>query len=342
MRHAVERSLAAALPEPAPAVVSDAGLRQQVIAALGRAGEHVGGWTVAVKPQQTEDAPGAAADHVELLVRRDQVVAEQLRRRMRVREQVVVAQALRHHGERIDDRAQPGGAAGAQRSRHARRVAALEGSCADARPPPAPAPWTTCFPSSRHGRREKARCRCRRCKDRRRAARAAQPRNLPASRARSRLRPDPCGWRSARAPRRSCRPPRGSSPCAAQSPRRCARLGFVLARPRPCRSERETVAVFCRMTSTCQAILLLIEVAEHEHARDQDPASPRSESRCRLHRRSRCRRSATRNAGHSAPASAARSARCNGHSGSEALSQSASLARKSACADQMTPSSMLR
>ena len=33
-----------------------------------------------------------------------------------------------------------------------------------------------------------------------------------------------------RAPRRSCRLPPGSSPCAAQSPRRCARRGFVLAR----------------------------------------------------------------------------------------------------------------
>ena len=80
-----------------------------------------------MKPQQTEDTAGASAHHVELLVRRDQVITEQFRRRMRVREQVVVAQALRHHGERIDDRAQPGRAARAQGSRHASRVAALEG-----------------------------------------------------------------------------------------------------------------------------------------------------------------------------------------------------------------------
>ena len=79
-----------------------------------------------MKPQQAEDAPGAAPDHVELLVRRDQVVTEQFRRRMRVREQVIVRQTLRHHRERIDDRAQPGGAAGAQGSRHARCVAALQ------------------------------------------------------------------------------------------------------------------------------------------------------------------------------------------------------------------------
>ena len=40
--------------------------------------------------------------------------------------------------------------------------------------------------------------------------------------------------------------------------------------------------------------------------------------------------------------SAARSARCNGQSGSASFSQSASRAMKSACADQITPSFMLR
>lgn len=126
MRHAVERLLAAALAEPGSALLPDAALRQQVIAAFARAIEHIAGWTIAMKPQQAEDAPGTAADHIELLVRRDQVVTEQVRRRMRVGEQVIVRQTLRHHRERIDDRAQPGGAAGAQGSRHARCVAAFQ------------------------------------------------------------------------------------------------------------------------------------------------------------------------------------------------------------------------
>ena len=57
---------------------SAAGLGKQVIAALYRPGEHLSRRTVAVKPQQTKDSAGATADDVELLVRRNQVVAEQL------------------------------------------------------------------------------------------------------------------------------------------------------------------------------------------------------------------------------------------------------------------------
>ena len=45
---------------------------------------------------------------------------------MRVGEQVGVVQAFRHHGEGVDDRAQAGGAANAERTRHARRVAAFQ------------------------------------------------------------------------------------------------------------------------------------------------------------------------------------------------------------------------
>ncbi len=193
---------------------------------LDRAGQNLGGGTVAIEPQQAEDAAGAPADHVELLVSADQVVGEQLRRHMRIREQVVVPQTVGHHGEPIDDGAQAGGATRAQGSRHARCIAALEGlahmrdrgECQLAR--------RSCSRSPPHGPRETARFRWCRCRDRGRAARVEQPRTLPATPVRSRRRPDPCGWRSAPDQRRSCRPPPGSSPVsgATSAPMRKTRL----------------------------------------------------------------------------------------------------------------------
>ena len=48
--------------------------------------------------------------------------------------------------------------------------------------------------------------------------------------------------------------------------------------------------------------LPLVEVARHGRAHERGPALPRSKSRRRRHRECRCRRSATRSAGRSAPA----------------------------------------
>ena len=231
MRHAVERPLAVALPEPASAVVAMTRLRKQMVAALGRDGEHIAGWTVAIKPQRPRMPPAhppITSNCLSALIRSS---LNSFAADMRVREQIVVPQAPGHHGERIDDRTQPGGAAGAERSRHARRIAALQGLARIGNRRQRQLPGRLRFPSSRHGRRETARCRCCRCKDRRRAARAARPRNPPASRARSRPRPSPCGWRNARALRRSCRLPPGSSPSrgAIAASRRKTRFGFGAA-----------------------------------------------------------------------------------------------------------------
>jgi hypothetical protein len=88
-----------------------------MLPALDRAPEHVGGLAVAIQPKQTQYRAGAPPQDIELLVCRNQIVGEQVRRRSRVCEQVTVMQALRYHGQRVDDRTQPGGTAGTQGSR---------------------------------------------------------------------------------------------------------------------------------------------------------------------------------------------------------------------------------
>ena len=101
-------------------------LSKQVLAALGRALEHIVGLGIAIKTKQTEYRTGTAAQNVQLFVRCNKVVREQRRRHMGVRQQAIVVQAFRNHGQGIDDRAQPGGAADAQGPRHARCVPAFQ------------------------------------------------------------------------------------------------------------------------------------------------------------------------------------------------------------------------
>src|SRR5229473_2419575 len=59
-----------------------------------------------MQPQQAEDAPGAAPDHVELLVRRDQVVTEQARRRLRELPRRLALPRRRVGGEKKRDAAE--------------------------------------------------------------------------------------------------------------------------------------------------------------------------------------------------------------------------------------------
>ena len=80
-----------------------------------------------MKPKEAEDRTGATGDDVEPFVRRDEVGGEQLRHRLRVREQRIVTQALRDHRQRVGDRPQPGGAADAQRAGEARGIPASQG-----------------------------------------------------------------------------------------------------------------------------------------------------------------------------------------------------------------------
>ena len=165
--------------------------------------------------------------------------------------------------------------------------------------------------------------------------------SLPASRDRSKRRPALGGLHDATAPRRSCRLPRRKSPllgATAASARTTRCLRPRLGR-RPGRSRNR--ARILPDDLDLPGDILLIEVAN---------TRPRAiQARGRL--------GTNRNAGriaylvsvagrhemrHIQRESAARSARCNGQSGSESFSQSASLAMKSACADQITPSSMVR
>ena len=88
---------ARALSEPGAASLgSEPRLRQKMVAALCRAGEHAAGFGVAIKPKQREDRAGAAAHHVELPVRGNELVGKELRRRIRIGEKLGVVKALRH------------------------------------------------------------------------------------------------------------------------------------------------------------------------------------------------------------------------------------------------------
>ncbi len=88
VRHAVNPCASACAPRPWPIQLRrpsrpDAALRQQMLAAFDRALRAPSGEpAVAIKPQQAEDRAGAAAHDVELLVRGDQFVGEQPRRRL--------------------------------------------------------------------------------------------------------------------------------------------------------------------------------------------------------------------------------------------------------------------
>jgi len=72
-----------------------------------------------------EDAAGAAAHDVELLVGGDQRLGDERRHSVSVRQQRIVAQGLGRHGERVDDGAEAGGGADAEGARGACGVAAL-------------------------------------------------------------------------------------------------------------------------------------------------------------------------------------------------------------------------
>ena len=325
MRHAVERLQAAALPEPASAVCRPTGLSEQVLAALHGAREHVGGQAVAIKPQQAEDGAGAAADHVELLVRRNQIVAEQLRRRVRVCEQIVVVQAFRHRGERIDDRAETRCAAHAQ----------CDAPCAPRCRPLSILRRCATAASASSPRRLASRDRRMRGEKQRDAAHAVveigaeTARAGQASESPSQSRP----IQAAAGPRadgvarqlrrRSCRLPPEESPCRARLPVPVRRTRRLLARSGSA-SERETVAVFCRMTSTCQAISRSSKSPTRARARARPGvASVDIDTPFASHISwpslgdTKC--------GTFSASSAARSARCNGQSGSARSSQSASL-----------------
>ncbi len=93
MRHPVQALRAEALPDPASAPVrADPVLAQQMLAAPHGPHQHIVGPGVAVQAKQRQNGAGAAADHVEPLVGRDQVVGDELRSGMGVREQAVVAE----------------------------------------------------------------------------------------------------------------------------------------------------------------------------------------------------------------------------------------------------------
>src|ERR1700733_11607854 len=131
MRHAVER-LGRSL---SPRSFTESGkasfgaeprLRKKMFAALYRAAQRAAGLGVAIKPQQREDRAGAAAHHVELPVRGNELIGKELRRRVRVRQKIGVVEALRGQSQRIDDRAEPGGAAKTECPRRPRGVAAFQ------------------------------------------------------------------------------------------------------------------------------------------------------------------------------------------------------------------------
>src|SRR6516162_5238756 len=122
MRHAVECLRARTLSSPAPAAPrSVAALRKEVLAAPDRALEDIIGFPVAIKTKKPKYPAGAATDDVQLLVRRNKVVGEQLRRPVRVREQFIIGEALRCNCKRIDNRAEPNGTTSSEQARQARR-----------------------------------------------------------------------------------------------------------------------------------------------------------------------------------------------------------------------------
>ncbi len=59
---------------------ANAGLAKQVLAAPGRTREHLPGSGLAIKTKQAQYCAGAAPDDVELSVRRDEVVGDELGR----------------------------------------------------------------------------------------------------------------------------------------------------------------------------------------------------------------------------------------------------------------------
>ena len=97
-----------------------------MLAASGGAAEHVVRSGIAIKPQQPENAAGAAAHDVELPVGGDQFVGEQPRSTAGIGEQAVIAEAFRDHRKRIDDRAEAGRAADAERARQTCGIAAFQ------------------------------------------------------------------------------------------------------------------------------------------------------------------------------------------------------------------------
>ena len=200
---------AEALPDPASAAFrSEPALRHQVFAAFHRAPEHVGGLRVAIKPQQAEYRAGAAADDVELLVGGNQSSVNSSAAACASASKPSSWRHLRHHGQRIDDRAQ------ARWRRRCRAIApcaprcGLSGSCEDAQRRRAQVRRTMPSRSPPHARRETARCRTRRCRDRDRGTRAGTPRQSPSQSRPIHAAPGPrrMAWRAAR--RRSCRLPR--------------------------------------------------------------------------------------------------------------------------------------
>ena len=100
----------------APTVValrSDPALTKQVLAALRRALEHTAGLRITIKTKKTEYPAGVPPHNVQLFVCRNEIIGEQIRRHLSIREQVAVVEKVRNHGQGIDDRAQPSGAADA-------------------------------------------------------------------------------------------------------------------------------------------------------------------------------------------------------------------------------------
>ena len=63
-----------------PALRPEPAVAEQVFTAFHRAREHVVGMAVAIKAKQAEYRPGAAAHDVQLLVRGNKLVGEELRR----------------------------------------------------------------------------------------------------------------------------------------------------------------------------------------------------------------------------------------------------------------------
>ena len=116
-----------ALPDPGAAALRPQPRRgKQMFAALHRPPQHGIGSGIAIKPQQAEYRAGAAADDVELLIRSDEIVAEQFGCDLRIGEHGIIVQAFRRDAQAVHDRAKSHGAADAKRARHARRVAAFQ------------------------------------------------------------------------------------------------------------------------------------------------------------------------------------------------------------------------
>src|SRR5262245_4180856 len=97
-----------------------------MISAPDRAIENVGRVGVAVKTKQSEYAAGAAADHIQLSVRRDQFVGEQSGRDISVRKQIIPMKQFRRDGEAVNDRTETSRAANAERARRSCCVAAFQ------------------------------------------------------------------------------------------------------------------------------------------------------------------------------------------------------------------------